>query len=576
MAIPIRFLLASILLAFAGLAAAESARLSAGGQPIIIGGFTPGARYSLSVYGMVSYPNTPQRPFHVYRDACFEWQGPRNVPGTPVAVFQNDFGVQICGEDPRYRDGAWRTLERVEFVAPREQMVAWMAPPNLPERELEAAEWQYLRVLVRPLDRQHVGWPPHELDRCLLRWPLAQQPTSGPPVCFGFRVAWTHSHWPHRLSMSRLVEVDVDTCRLTDYAVRQGYELDPNFGGPHAGESRATAARTAVEPLGGDFYGCLGQPRVLPEPAPAPVDPFRPDPSGFGPFESATPPFDPSRFDPRPGSAGLASFDPRTLDRGVLAAYGVFHANSCPWAFDGECDEPGIGTGLCAAGTDTFDCTGVAFDWSNACPWAFDGECDEPGIGTGACLPGTDTFDCRGASFDWSNSCPWAFDGECDEPGIGTGVCLPGTDTYDCAQVFAVQPAPDPIPDLPDDTERRDFALDACDTWSVSNSGGVEGTVDVWDISGIPDGAAFDLRFNARSQPDRYRVTYRGVQVYDSGWRGASSYDGDPRYPGGIAGPGAGEELDLFVKRGVDAFTVTVVGVERGTVWDYRVRCRLP
>ncbi len=557
MAIPIRFLFASILLAFAGLAVAESARLSASGQPIIIGGFTPGARYSLSVYGMVSYPNTPQRPFHIYRDACFEYQGPGYVtyPGTPVAVFQNDFGVQICGEDPRYRDGAWRTLERVEFVAPREQMVAWMVPPSLPERELEAAGWRYLQVVVRPLDRLHVGWPPNELDYCLVRRPLALQPTSGPPVCFAFRVSSTHSRW------YPLVEVEFDTCRLTDHAVRQGYELDPIFGGPHAGSYRASDVERAVRPDsgGGDYYGCYGPARAAPSPVPAPV----PAPAPPDDFARGAP------FDP-------AAFDPRMLDRDLLAAYGVFHANSCPWAFDGECDEPGIGTGVCLPGTDTFDCYGVGFDWSNSCPWAFDGECDEPGIGTGACLPGTDTFDCRGASFDWSNSCPWAFDGECDEPGIGTGVCLPGTDTYDCAQVFAVQPAPDPIPDLPDDTERRDFALDACDTWSVSNSGGVEGTVDVWDISGIPDGAAFDLRFNARSQPDRYRVTYRGVQVYDSGWRGASSYDGDPRYPGGIAGPGAGEELDLFVKRGVDAFTVTVVGVERGTVWDYRVRCRLP
>jgi hypothetical protein len=28
------------------------------------------------------------------------------------------------------------------------------------------------------------------------------------------------------------------------------------------------------------------------------------------------------------------------------------------------------------------------------CVWAFDGECDEPGIGTGICEPGTDTTDC--------------------------------------------------------------------------------------------------------------------------------------------------------------------------------------
>lgn len=31
-------------------------------------------------------------------------------------------------------------------------------------------------------------------------------------------------------------------------------------------------------------------------------------------------------------------------------------ANACEWAFDGECDHPGIGTGVCAANTDTHDC----------------------------------------------------------------------------------------------------------------------------------------------------------------------------------------------------------------------------
>ena len=30
--------------------------------------------------------------------------------------------------------------------------------------------------------------------------------------------------------------------------------------------------------------------------------------------------------------------------------------NSCEYAFDSDCDEPGVGTGLCAAGTDSADC----------------------------------------------------------------------------------------------------------------------------------------------------------------------------------------------------------------------------
>jgi len=32
----------------------------------------------------------------------------------------------------------------------------------------------------------------------------------------------------------------------------------------------------------------------------------------------------------------------------------------CEWTGDGECDEPGIGTGLCPAGTDTRDCKGLS------------------------------------------------------------------------------------------------------------------------------------------------------------------------------------------------------------------------
>ncbi len=547
MAIVTRGLLAILVLTVGGLAwAGAVSRLSATGWPIVIDGFTPGARYSLSVYGTVAYPGTMERPLTVYRDACFEYEGPGFVtyPGTPAAVFQNDFGVEVCGVDPGYRDGAYRTLERVEFVAPRERMVAWMVPPNLPERDLVAAGWQNLQVFVRALDRQHVGPPPEQLNYCLMRRPLSIQPTSGPPVCFEFRRAFAFA------VVDRLVDVDFDTCLLTDLALRQGWELDPSFGGPYGGYRRAEEAYFVVTPLRyprptGDFYRCRGAPRAVPDPAPDPAaDPLLSDPSGFDPFRwSATPPFDPSRVDPDPFAP--AFFDPRSVDAAVLAAYGVFGANSCPWAFDGECDEPGIGTGLCAAGTDTFDC--------------------------------------RGVSFDWSNSCPWAFDGECDEPAIGTGLCLPGTDTFDCAGALAVAPAPAPTPEpptaeppLPADVERRERALDACDVWSVANSGGAEGTVDVWDIRAIPDGAVFDLRFDARSEPDRYRVTHAGVQVYDSGWRGASHFDGDVRFDGGLAGPGRGEALDLFVKRGQADFTVTVVGGTSSTIWDYRVRCRLP
>ncbi len=107
--------------------------------------------------------------------------------------------------------------------------------------------------------------------------------------------------------------------------------------------------------------------------------------------------------------------------------------NSCQFAFDGDCDEPRRGTGLCAAGTDSRDCS-VRNPGPNSCQYAYDNECDHPISGTGACPPNTDVADCRSVvSRGPENSCQYAFDGDCDEPGRGTGLCLAGTDTQDCA-----------------------------------------------------------------------------------------------------------------------------------------------
>ena len=107
--------------------------------------------------------------------------------------------------------------------------------------------------------------------------------------------------------------------------------------------------------------------------------------------------------------------------------------NSCEFAFDGDCDEPGRGTGLCARGTDTLDCS-IRDPGPNSCQFAYDNECDHPGVGTGACPPSTDVSDCQSvASRGRENSCRFAFDGDCDEPGRGTGLCDAGTDRNDCA-----------------------------------------------------------------------------------------------------------------------------------------------
>ncbi|MEQ8965201.1 MAG: trypsin-like serine protease [Azospirillaceae bacterium] len=71
--------------------------------------------------------------------------------------------------------------------------------------------------------------------------------------------------------------------------------------------------------------------------------------------------------------------------------------NSCAWALDGECDEPGLGSGACEVGTDAWDC-GRGGSWgADGCFWAFDDTCDEPS-GTGLCPVGSDTTDCGGTS----------------------------------------------------------------------------------------------------------------------------------------------------------------------------------
>lgn len=110
--------------------------------------------------------------------------------------------------------------------------------------------------------------------------------------------------------------------------------------------------------------------------------------------------------------------------------------DSCQHANDMECDEPGVGTGACPAGTDRSDCWRImSGEEDNSCQWAHDGECDEPRLGTGVCTQGTDLADCgdlSGLRFR-TDACDLAFNGVCDEPGEGTGRCEARTDRSDCA-----------------------------------------------------------------------------------------------------------------------------------------------
>jgi protease YdgD len=108
--------------------------------------------------------------------------------------------------------------------------------------------------------------------------------------------------------------------------------------------------------------------------------------------------------------------------------------DTCRWANDNECDEPGIGTGACSAGTDRSDCIRIIERREDdSCRWARDGECDEPNFGTGACVQGADRTDCGEIAWmrNQTDACATAYNGVCEEPGRGNG-CEARTDRSDC------------------------------------------------------------------------------------------------------------------------------------------------
>jgi len=484
-----RCVLALTVLLFAGLAWAQPwALLPATGDRVVLGDLQPGDVYQLRVSGWMSFGTWWQNGRPLLDDACFEFAA-KGFPD-PLPVVANDLGLSLC--DGGYRED--HVYVSPPFAAPSPQVTLWVIDTDYRDNAgsvLVEALWLQAGGGTSGGGTAGGGATGGDLagdagpgPYCILR----RSDLYGPPNCFEFYLADTSR------TSGALAALSGGGCWATELALRQRWEIDPALGGPYWHWEAADGSMSTLNRYGGDFYGCLAS------------DPFGDD-----------------------------------------------------WDDDGGggwWDDP--------------------VDPDDSCPWAFDGECDEPGIGTGACLPGTDTFDCAGGGFDGSNTCPWAFDGECDEPGIGTGACLPGTDAYDCRGAAGDPGGADPIEeDLPPDAERRDQTLNQCDVWSATNSGGEEGTVDTWDIATIPEGAVFDLRFDAESMPDRFRVVYRGTNVFESGWRGSSGYDGNPEYPGGVVSPGSGEATDLFAKSGGNAFTVVVIGGESGTVWDYSVRCRM-
>jgi hypothetical protein len=130
---------------------------------------------------------------------------------------------------------------------------------------------------------------------------------------------------------------------------------------------------------------------------------------------------------------------------------------------------------------------------------------------------------------------------------------------------------------LGDEVDSREQTLTACNQWSVANSGGYGTTIDTWNISQIPVGAIFDIKYDAYSVPDKFVVEYPiGTLAHDTGWRGSATYAGNPLYPGGIAGPGSGQQDGIFTRGAASSFKVTIYGPDSGTLWQYSIRCRVP
>jgi len=131
--------------------------------------------------------------------------------------------------------------------------------------------------------------------------------------------------------------------------------------------------------------------------------------------------------------------------------------------------------------------------------------------------------------------------------------------------------------EAPHETEHRQDILNVCNEWIRSDSGGSGTTITAYDISELPPETNFDMRFDAMSIPDKFIVEYEGAVVYDSGWRGSSTSMGDPSlYPGGLSGGGRGEASAMFEKNNSNSFTVTVIGPEPGTAWNYELRANCP
>lgn len=123
----------------------------------------------------------------------------------------------------------------------------------------------------------------------------------------------------------------------------------------------------------------------------------------------------------------------------------------------------------------------------------------------------------------------------------------------------------------------REAELTTCGDWVTKQQGAYGVTIDRWDVSSVPVGAVFDLKFDTVGIPDRILIEYpSGTYAHDTGWRGDAKHDGDALYPGGVVGGATGEARAIFTKGSENEFTATVFGPDVKTRWSYEVRCRVP
>lgn len=125
------------------------------------------------------------------------------------------------------------------------------------------------------------------------------------------------------------------------------------------------------------------------------------------------------------------------------------------------------------------------------------------------------------------------------------------------------------------DVPENEVELGSCEGWVPSQSGAYGVTVDKWDLTNVPVGAAINFRYNTYSIPDNFRIDYAGEE-YRTGWAGDSWHAWRNRdlYPGGIVTGPRGEVAGVFTKiDGQDELVVTVYGPHRSTEWNYSLSC---